>query len=59
MPALRSIVGEASALPPTGQVTAAAPVARFVRPGLTEEYSLSVDGVRQGFVVAALPAGPA
>jgi hypothetical protein len=30
---------------------------RFTRPGLTEEYSVSVDGVRQDFVIAAPPVG--
>jgi autotransporter-associated beta strand protein len=33
------------------------PVARFTRPGLTEEYSVSVDGVRQDFIVAQPPEG--
>lgn len=32
-------------------------VARFIRPGLTEEYSVSVDGVRQDFIVALRPPG--
>jgi len=32
-------------------------VARFVRPSLTEEYSVSVDGLRQDFVLAERPAG--
>ena len=27
-------------------------LARFIRPGLTEEHSVSVDGVRQDFIVA-------
>jgi hypothetical protein len=31
--------------------------ARFIRPGLTEEYSVSVDGVRQDFVVLERPEG--
>ena len=31
--------------------------ARFTRPGLTEEYSVSADGVQPEFVVAARPAG--
>ena len=57
MSALQSVFGEASALPRAGQVEVMSPVARFVRPGLTEEYSVSVDGVRQDFVVAAPPAG--
>ena len=45
------------ALPGTGKVEVADQVARFVRPGLTEEYSVSVDGVRQDFVVWEWPAG--
>jgi len=31
--------------------------ARFVRPGLTEEYTVSMDGVRQDFVVLERPEG--
>jgi hypothetical protein len=31
---------------------------RFTRPGLTEEYSVSVDGVRQDFVIASPPLNP-
>lgn len=30
---------------------------QFMRPGLTEEYSVSVDGVRQDFIIAQRPAG--
>ena len=30
---------------------------RFTRPGVTEEYSVSVDGVRQDFVITASPSG--
>ena len=30
---------------------------RFSRPGLVEEYSVSMDGVRQDFVVTEKPAG--
>src|SRR5208337_4286493 len=44
-------------LPATGTVSVQAKLARFTRPGLTEEYSVSVDGVRQDFVIAASPAG--
>ena len=44
-------------LPRTGKVTVAEQLARFIRPGLTEEYSVSVDGVRQDFVIAERPAG--
>ena len=35
----------------TGTVEVAGKVARFIRPGLIEEYSVSADGVRQDFVV--------
>ena len=40
-----------------GTVTIEGQTVRFVRPGLTEEYSVSVDGVRQDFVVQEKPAG--
>ena len=38
-------------LPIHGEVTISGEKARFVRPGLTEEYSVSVDGVRQDFIL--------
>jgi hypothetical protein len=44
-------------LPHSGLVNVADNVARFIRPGLTEEYSVSVDGVRQDFIVEQRPAG--
>ena len=44
-------------LPDTGQVTVSDQTARFIRPSVTEEYSVSVDGVRQDFVVTARPEG--
>ena len=34
----------------TGTVTVTDQLVRFTRPGVTEEYSVSVDGVRQDFV---------
>ncbi|MBI4661778.1 MAG: hypothetical protein HY735_23395, partial [Verrucomicrobia bacterium] len=40
-----------------GQVQVEKSLARLVRPGLVEEYSVSVDGVRQDFVLARRPAG--
>ena len=46
-----------AALPARGTPGGDASHARFVRPGLVEEYSVSVDGVRQDFVVSAPPAG--
>jgi hypothetical protein len=45
------------ALRATGIVNVTDNVARFIRPGLTEEYSVSVDGVRQDFIVAQRPVG--
>jgi hypothetical protein len=41
----------------TGVVVVADQRARFIRSGLVEEYSVSVDGVRQDFVVLQPPAG--
>lgn len=35
----------------SGTVELADDLVRFIRPGLTEEYSVSVDGVRQDFVI--------
>lgn len=40
-----------------GTVSVREKVVTFNRPGLTEEYSVSVDGVRQDFVVCTRPAG--
>jgi hypothetical protein len=40
-----------------GRVEVDGQVARFIRPGLTEEYSVSMDGVRQDFVIEQSPAG--
>ena len=47
----------AQTLARTGKVSAEDKLVRFTRPGVTEEYSVSVDGVRQDFVIAAPPAG--
>ena len=44
-------------LPAIGTVSVQDKLVRFTRPGVTEEYSVSVDGVRQDFVIAAPPAG--
>jgi hypothetical protein len=44
-------------LPTTGTVFATDQLVTFTRPGLTEEYSVSVDGVRQDFIVMQRPAG--
>jgi PKD domain len=41
----------------TGTVAVTGQLVTFTRPGLTEEYSVSADGVRQDFIVAQRPAG--
>ena len=40
-----------------GSVAVDGQTVRFIRPGLTEEYTVSMDGVRQDFVVLERPAG--
>jgi hypothetical protein len=42
----------------TGKVAAEAKLVRFTRPGVTEEYSVSVDGVRQDFIIESPPLAP-
>ena len=42
----------------TGKVSAEDKVVRFTRPGVTEEYSVSVDGVRQDFIIESPPLNP-
>src|SRR5205085_7790002 len=37
-------------LPPTGDISLEGQTARFTRPGLTEEYTVSMDGVRQDLI---------
>ena len=44
-------------LPGRGTVTVAGQTVRFTRAGLVEEYSVSMDGVQQDFVVPEKPAG--
>lgn len=44
-------------LPREGIVTTEKDVVRFARPGLVEEVSTSVDGVRQDFVLSERPSG--
>src|SRR6266581_1117337 len=44
-------------LPDTGTVTIDGHSARFTRPGLVEEYSVSMDGVRQDFIIKQRPVG--
>jgi hypothetical protein len=45
-------------LPCTGSVSVCGQTVRFSRPGLTEEYSVSMDGVRQDFIVEQAPSSP-
>ena len=49
--------GGGGVLAATGRVEVADQLARFIRPGLTEEYRVSVDGVRQDFLVEQRPGG--
>ncbi|GEP46415.1 MBG domain-containing protein [Brevifollis gellanilyticus] len=49
--------GVQSSLAQTGAVTSDTTHARWARPGLVEEYSVSADGVRQDFILPAAPAG--
>ena len=46
-----------AALPAGGIVTTQGGVARFVRPGVDEEYSVSMDGLRQDFLILERPTG--
>src|SRR5439155_15264474 len=50
-------VQDAIALARTGVVQVADTVVRFLRPGVREEYTVSMDGVRHDFVVLERPAG--
>jgi hypothetical protein len=52
-------LGRASAetMPLIGKVEVAGQVVKFIRSELTEEYSVSVDGLRQDFVIARRPEG--
>ena len=49
--------GAASPLADTGTVSVDQQTVRFERTGLVEEYAVSMDGVRQDFVVTDKPAG--
>jgi hypothetical protein len=42
----------------TGTVSVNDKLVRFTRPDLTEEYSVSVDGVRQDFIIESPPLNP-
>jgi hypothetical protein len=44
-------------LPVNGTVSVEGQTVRFTRPGLVEEYSVGIDGVRQDFLVSEKPAG--
>ncbi|MGJ8641836.1 MAG: leucine-rich repeat protein [Luteolibacter sp.] len=44
-------------LPQNGHVEVDGELVRFTRPGLTEEYSANVDGIRQDFLVLNRPQG--
>src|SRR5262249_33982780 len=44
-------------LPASGSVQFADKLVRFTRPGLIEEYSVSMDGVRQDFIIEQRPVG--
>ena len=44
-------------LPLSGKVAVAGQMARFIRTGLTEEYTVNMDGVRQDFVIEQRPEG--
>jgi len=43
--------------PATGTVEVVGKLARLIRPGLVEEYSVSMDGVRQDFLITQRPDG--
>src|SRR6266568_650998 len=44
-------------LPPTGAVSLDGQTVRFTRPGLTEDYTVSMDGLRQDFIIEQRPVG--
>ena len=46
---------QSKTLPRTGEVSVDGQIVHFVRPGLVEEYTVSMDGVRQDFVVLKRP----
>jgi hypothetical protein len=48
---------ETARLPQTGTVAIDGQTVRFTRPGIVEEYSVSMDGVRQDFLMMERPAG--
>jgi hypothetical protein len=48
---------DAEALPLSGKVAVAGQMAQFMRTWLTEEYTVSMDGLRQDFVIERRPEG--
>ncbi len=48
---------QCSILPEQGKVSVVGSTARFIRPGLIEEYTVSMDGVRQDFIIEQRPGG--
>src|SRR5213592_387383 len=56
-PSLNAPRSPAPRLPNTGTVAIDGQIVRFTRPGLVEEYTVSMDGVRQDFVVLERPTG--
>src|SRR6185436_16893559 len=54
---LRRDAGPILLLEQRGRVDLATGHARYIRPRLIEEYSVSADGIRQDFVVTDPPAG--
>jgi hypothetical protein len=56
-PSTSAVAADIHRLPPIGTVEATPRLVRFIRPGLIEEYSVSMDGVRQDFLILARPGG--
>ncbi|MEY2410612.1 MAG: trimeric autotransporter adhesin, partial [Verrucomicrobiota bacterium] len=54
---LTSAATDQGSLPRTGNVSIDGQSVRFTRPGLVEEYTASMDGVRQDFVLLERPPG--
>ncbi len=52
---VRSVGIGVQSFPDTGTVSIVGQTVRWSRPGLTEEYSVSLDGVRQDFIVERAP----
>ncbi len=54
---LTSAVTRHGGLPRTGAVSVDGQTVRFTRPGLTEEYTVSMDGLGQDFIIEQRPVG--